>query len=87
MPNKLKLGFIPQENQLAMLYTQGGPREGAGRKGIGGTRKVSLTLTEDDWAAFEAICQDRPCSKSELLREIIHGYLHLAANTNHNERE
>ncbi len=33
---------------------RGGKREGAGRKAIGITRKVSLTLSEEEWAELEA---------------------------------
>ncbi|QHW32397.1 hypothetical protein GZH47_17325 [Paenibacillus rhizovicinus] len=77
MPSKkLKLGVPEQEGQLSMLFTKGGPRTGAGRKGIGETRKLSLTLPETAWAAIEALCEEHACSKSELLRAIIHDYLH-----------
>ncbi|QHT63625.1 CopG family transcriptional regulator [Paenibacillus lycopersici] len=74
----LKLGDPGREGQLSMLFTKGGPREGAGRKAIGVTRKVSLTLPEASWAEFDALCERQGCSKSELLREIIRGYLQAA---------
>ncbi|MBD2869354.1 ribbon-helix-helix domain-containing protein [Paenibacillus arenilitoris] len=72
---KLKLGVPATEGQLSMMFARGGPREGAGRKGIGETRKVSVTLTKETWSAFEQRCGELGCSKSELFRGLIESYL------------
>lgn len=58
-----------------MNFAKGGLRAGAGRKGLGQTRKVSITLPEATWAQFDAECQSLDYSKSELLRILVHAYL------------
>ncbi|NOU90519.1 hypothetical protein GC102_32985 [Paenibacillus sp. LMG 31460] len=68
---KIKLGVPNQEGQLSMMFTRGGPREGAGRKGFGETRKVSLTLSKETWDEIENRCSILDCSRSEVLRNII----------------
>ena len=73
---KIKLGVPREEGQLSMLFARGGPREGAGRKAIGETRKVSLTLPAAAWAALEERCARQSSSKSELLRALILEGLH-----------
>lgn len=50
----------------------GGKREGAGRKAIGVTKKISLTLPGSTWEWLdEAIENEHARSRSELIREII----------------
>ncbi|BBH23751.1 hypothetical protein Back11_50960 [Paenibacillus baekrokdamisoli] len=80
MKDKLKnkpinLSVPHDEGQLRMMFTSGGAREGAGRKGIGQTRKVSLTLPESTWLAIENQSTQRGCSRSEVLRDIIEIYM------------
>lgn len=75
----IKLGVPNEEGQLRMMFSQGGPRQGAGRKGIGVTKKVSLTLPEALWAKFEQRSEALAVSKSELLREIVQGYFGATA--------
>ncbi|SDW97014.1 hypothetical protein SAMN05518855_1007105 [Paenibacillus sp. CF384] len=72
----IKLGIPNHEGQMSMLFSKGGSREGAGRKGFGETRKVSLTLSAEVWQALEAHCIAKSCSKSEALRGMIETYLH-----------
>ncbi|WP_029192896.1 hypothetical protein [Paenibacillus harenae] len=72
---KLKIGVPKTEGQLSMMFTRGGPREGAGRKAIGETKKVSLTLTKETWDELENRCSTLHCSKSELLRGMIESCL------------
>lgn len=50
---------------------RGGKREGAGRKGIGETRKVSLTLSPEMWSVIEEICEDENSSQSKVLRKML----------------
>lgn len=71
---KIKVGVSNKEGQLGFLFSRGGLREGAGRKGIGVTKKVSLTLSDDMWEKLEKQCSDHKVSKSELLREILNDY-------------
>ncbi|KZR60604.1 CopG family transcriptional regulator [Bacillus badius] len=47
----------------------GGKREGAGRKRVGITKKVSISLPHGDWERFDEVRGDR--SRSEFLRELI----------------
>ncbi|MCC2684232.1 MAG: hypothetical protein K0R75_1131 [Paenibacillaceae bacterium] len=76
MPNKkMKLGVPHQEGQLSMMFVRGGPRDGAGRKGIGVTKKLSLTLPQETWDQLEALGAQKNCSRSELLRTIVEAFL------------
>lgn len=72
---KLKLGIPKNEGQLSMMFTRGGPREGAGRKSIGKTKKVSLTLSQEIWDELDKRCSQQHCSRSELLRGMIESCL------------
>lgn len=72
---KLKLGIPKNEGQLSMMFTRGGPREGAGRKGFGETKKVSLTLSKETWDELDNRCSSLQCSRSQLLREMIESIL------------
>lgn len=72
--NKIKIGISNKEGQLGFMFTRGGLREGAGRKNIGVTKKVSLTLTDDVWGKIEKYCMDHKLSRSEVIRNIIDSY-------------
>ncbi|PAE27939.1 hypothetical protein CHI07_17020 [Paenibacillus sp. 7884-2] len=50
--------------------SRGGKRKGAGRKGLGITKKVSLTLTEEVWEKIEQECK-RGKKQSQVLRDLI----------------
>ncbi|GAA3402869.1 ribbon-helix-helix protein, CopG family [Paenibacillus hodogayensis] len=69
--DEIKLSIPKREGQISALFSRGGPREGAGRRGIGHTRKVSVTLPPDAWEQFEHYCAEHRLSKSELLRELL----------------
>lgn len=73
---KVKLGVPHQEGQLSMMFPRGGPREGAGRKAIGETKKISLTLSKEAWQEIENQCSELDKSRSELLREILEAHFH-----------
>ncbi len=65
-------------NPLAAPKTKasrGGQRSGAGRKPIGITRKVSLTLPEQHWAEIDRRCDRGDYSVSEIIRSVIEDYL------------
>jgi len=57
---------------------QGGARAGAGRKPIGVTRKISLTLPEACWDEIDRCCGKGDYSISEVLRSIIEDQLYKA---------
>ncbi|MBD7969940.1 ribbon-helix-helix domain-containing protein [Paenibacillus gallinarum] len=69
--NNIKVGVSNKEGQLGFLFTKGGLREGAGRKSIGVTKKVSLTLTEEMWEQFEKHCAELGLSRSEAIRTMM----------------
>ena len=71
---KIKVGVANKEGQLGFLFSRGGLREGAGRKNIGVTKKVSLTLTDDLWEILEKHCADKKQSRSEVIRNIIESF-------------
>ncbi|KQX51371.1 MULTISPECIES: CopG family transcriptional regulator [unclassified Paenibacillus] len=71
---KIKVGVANKEGQLGFLFSRGGLREGAGRKNIGLTKKVSLTLTDDIWERLEKDCADKKQSRSEVIRNIIESF-------------
>ncbi|GIP42447.1 hypothetical protein J45TS6_09060 [Paenibacillus sp. J45TS6] len=72
--DNIKVGVSNKEGQLGFLFTKGGLREGAGRKSIGVTKKVSLTLTEEMWEQFEKHCAELELSKSEAIRTMMEQY-------------
>ncbi|NOU70715.1 hypothetical protein GC098_04600 [Paenibacillus sp. LMG 31458] len=72
--NKIKVGVSNKEGQLGFVFTKGGLREGSGRKSIGVTKKVSLTLTEGIWGKIEQQCKDNELSRSEVIRNILESF-------------
>lgn len=72
--NKVKVGVPKKEGQLGLLFSRGGLREGAGRKSIGVTKKISLTLPNDIWERIEKHCADNNQSRSESIRNIIESF-------------
>ncbi|QYR24016.1 ribbon-helix-helix protein, CopG family [Paenibacillus sp. sptzw28] len=56
------------------MFARGGPREGAGRKSVGETRKISLTLPHETWEKLEERLSSKGGSRSEIIREIIESY-------------
>jgi hypothetical protein len=56
----------PEECQVS---GHGGKREGAGRKRIGETQKVSISLPFGYWERFDRLRGNR--SRSEFLRDLI----------------
>jgi hypothetical protein len=71
---KIKLSVPNLEGQLSIMFTRGGPRDGAGRKAIGETKKISLTLSNETWKEIEERCNLLSCSRSEVLREMIESW-------------
>ncbi len=61
---------VPPESSAS----KGGNRLGAGRKAIGITRKLSLTLSEKDWKEIDRRCGKGDYSVSEILRSIVEDY-------------
>lgn len=61
-----------------LTSNKGGARKGAGRKPIGLTRKISLTLPQQYWEEIDRCCQKGDYSVSEILRSIIEDNLHNA---------
>jgi len=57
---------------------RGGARKGAGRKPIGATRKISLTLPQECWDEIDRYCHKGDYSVSEVLRAIIEDNLNNA---------
>lgn len=81
MKNKeIKVGVSNKEGQLGFIFTRGGHREGSGRKSIGVTKKVSLTLTEEIWEKIESHCEENKQSRSEVIRNILESFYHNNLN-------
>lgn len=82
--NEKDTGLGAKEQDSASLSEEctasgkGGPRAGAGRKPIGVTRKISLTLPQPYWDEIDRCCSKGDYSISEVLREIIEDYLQQA---------
>lgn len=74
--NKLIESLIQQaeENRSG----RGGARKGAGRKPIGITRKISLTLPQSCWEEIDRLCTRGDYSISEIVRSMIEDQLHNA---------
>ncbi|GBF73657.1 hypothetical protein PA598K_01965 [Paenibacillus sp. 598K] len=69
--DQVKVGVSNKEGQLGFVFARGGLREGAGRKRIGITRKVSLTLPEALWNTIETLSQEAGVSRSEAIRQLL----------------
>lgn len=64
-----KESFVRSEDPVEYVVQHGGKREGAGRKGLGVTKKCSITLPKEVW---EQIDQSRgEESLSSFLRRIV----------------
>jgi predicted DNA-binding protein len=50
---------------------RGGKREGAGRKRIGTTKQITLTLPDSLWEQLEKRCIKDGKKQAEWLREIV----------------
>jgi hypothetical protein len=72
--NKMRIGLANKQGQLGFMSARGGLREGAGRKTIGVTKKISLTLPEELWERFEQQCLEHKASRSEVIRSIMESY-------------
>jgi hypothetical protein len=72
---KIKIDVPNHEGQVSIMFTRGGSRDGAGRKGFGETKKVSLTLPKETWTDIEKRCNMLKSSRSEVLRDIIEAYI------------
>ncbi|NMO94288.1 ribbon-helix-helix domain-containing protein [Paenibacillus lemnae] len=72
--NTVKVGVSNKEGQLGFMFTRGGIREGSGRKSIGVTKKISLTLPEELWAEIEKHGTEHQQSRSEVIRNILDSY-------------
>ncbi|MFC4102494.1 ribbon-helix-helix domain-containing protein [Paenibacillus xanthanilyticus] len=68
---EIKVSVSNKDGQLGFSFSRGGLREGAGRKGIGVTKKVSLTLTEELWEKLEKQGAEHHQSRSEVIRNLI----------------
>ncbi|MCQ6562339.1 hypothetical protein [Paenibacillus mendelii] len=55
--------------------SRGGNQSGAGRKAIGTTRKISLTLSQEHWEEIDRRCNKGDYSVSEIIRSIMEDYL------------
>ncbi|CAM3683475.1 MULTISPECIES: ribbon-helix-helix domain-containing protein [Paenibacillus] len=72
--DQVRIGLSKKNGQLGFMFTRGGPREGAGRKGIGITKKISLTLTEEIWEEIDRECEELEITRSAYLRNMIESY-------------
>lgn len=70
--------LINNKDMDCLTGNRGGSRKGAGRKPIGITRKISLTLPQECWEEIDRYCQKGDYSVSEVLRSIIEDNLHNA---------
>jgi len=70
--------LVNTENTDRSASNRGGNRKGAGRKPIGVTRKISLTLPQECWEEIDRYCHRGDYSVSEVLRSIIEDNLHNA---------
>ncbi|PGU78692.1 CopG family transcriptional regulator [Bacillus cereus] len=62
---------LEKEKSNSIQNKRGGKREGAGRKGFGITKKVSITLPSEVWREIEELCEKGNLNQSKVLRELI----------------
>lgn len=60
---------VKSEDPVEYKVNHGGKREGSGRKVVGETKKVSISLPHGDWERFDELRGDE--SRSAFLRELI----------------
>lgn len=70
----IKVGVANKEGQLGFMFSRGGLREGAGRKTLGVTKKISLTLKDEIWESIEKQCLENNLSRSEVIRNMIESF-------------
>lgn len=70
--------LVSSEDKDSSTSSRGGNRKGAGRKPIGITRKISLTLPQEYWEQIDRYCHRGDYSVSEVIRSIIEDNLHNA---------
>lgn len=70
--------FVNTEDTDCSASKRGGNRKGAGRKPIGVTRKISLTVPQEYWDQIDRYCHRGDYSVSEVIRSIIEDNLHNA---------
>jgi macrodomain Ter protein organizer (MatP/YcbG family) len=69
---------VNKDNLTGTITNRGGYRKGAGRKPIGVTRKISLTLPESCWKEIDRYCSRGDYTISEVIRSIIEDNLNQA---------
>lgn len=60
---------LKEKEKIGVKANYGGKREGSGRKVIGKTQKVSVTLPHGDWERFDEVRGEQP--RSAFIRELI----------------
>ncbi len=61
--------LVRSEDPVEYKVNHGGKREGSGRKVVGETKKVSISLPHGDWERFDELRGED--SRSAFLRELI----------------
>ena len=61
--------IVKSEDPVEYKVNRGGKREGSGRKVVGETKKVSISLPHGGWERFDKLRKEQ--SRSEFLRELI----------------
>ncbi len=64
---------VPETGQASLRITRGGRRKGAGRKSIGETRRMALTLPPEWWEKIDGIRDREGRSQADVIREMLHG--------------
>lgn len=64
---------VPEQGQARLNMSRGGRRPGAGRKKLGETRRVSLTLPPEWWARIDNVRESQNRSQADVIRELLHG--------------
>lgn len=67
---------VREEKVTKIKRDRGGARPGAGRKRIGTTKTIKLTLPDEDWAFLQLIAT----TPSEAIRDLIRNWREIAKN-------
>ncbi len=69
---------VRSEDPVEYKVKHGGKRDGSGRKVVGETKKVSISLPHGDWERFDKLRGEE--SRSAFLRELILDKLERGSN-------
>jgi hypothetical protein len=83
--SKISVSLPKNDGQATLILSRGGARDGAGRKSKGITKKVSITLEQEDWDFIDQ-CIEHGADINIISRSAFFRYLHLSTHEPNSEK-